>query len=514
MNTLLSYFIPDMDNISFDILIKSKTLVIFSSIILMIVPLLWILLIAVLKHSFLSVLSLFLIMVIVSNILSLFILRKGHYHAAANIFIFTSLSGLSLYLLFGSFKFDEGVIVSGYHLLIFIIFSTLFCTRNVTLLVAFSALTVQIISLSSSAKLAGGLKTMAYINFTFELITVTAICYLIISITEKTMSRLKEEADKREILERTTTLLYSVSEISEKLALSSSNMSDTSDVFSANAQNQAASAEEITATVEEISAGVESISDIANFQMMKMEGLAVKLDELSGQISSMKSMISDTLNMTNSITQEAKTGETSIKQMNDNMQSMNRRSAEMTNIIGIINDISDKINLLSLNAAIEAARAGDAGRGFAVVADEISKLADQTFSSVKDISNLIKAGENETKHGITTVDVVVLSLSKIIDGVTRINKMVESMSEFMNSQYSTNQDVNREASDVKERSEEIKNAAMEQKNATNEIVKSISTITELTQANAIGAEEMAGNAKAISQIAENLNEKVEDFRNG
>ncbi|PKL15559.1 MAG: methyl-accepting chemotaxis protein, partial [Spirochaetae bacterium HGW-Spirochaetae-5] len=153
-------------------------------------------------------------------------------------------------------------------------------------------------------------------------------------------------------------------------------------------------------------------------------------------------------------------------------------------------------------------------RGFAVVADEISKLADQTFSSVKDISNLIKAGENETKHGINTVNIVVLSLSKIIDGVTRINQMVESMSEFMNSQYSTNQDVNREASDVKERSEEIKNAAMEQKNATNEIVKSISTITELTQANAIGAEEMAANAKAISQIAENLDERVEDFRNG
>ncbi|PKL15878.1 MAG: hypothetical protein CVV49_19145, partial [Spirochaetae bacterium HGW-Spirochaetae-5] len=355
MNRLLSYFIPDADNISFDILIKSRTLVIFSSIILMIVPLLWILLIAVLKHSFLSVLSLFLIMVIISNIFSLFILRKGRYHAAANIFVITSLSGLSLYLLFGSFKFDVGVIVSGYHLLyhllIFIIFSTLFCKRNVTLLVAFLALTVQIISLSSSARLAGGIKTMAYINFTFELIIVTAICYLIISITEKTMSRLKEEADKREILERTTTLLHSVSEISEKLATSSSLMSDTSDVFSANAQNQAASAEEITATVEEISAGVESISDIANLQMMKMEGLAAKLDELSGQISSMKSMISDTLNMTNSISQEAKTGETSIKQMNDNMESMNRRSAEMTNIIGIINDISDKINLLSLNAA-------------------------------------------------------------------------------------------------------------------------------------------------------------------
>ena len=85
------------------------------------------------------------------------------------------------------------------------------------------------------------------------------------------------------------------------------------------------------------------------------------------------------------------------------------------------------------------------------------------------------------------------------------------MSGFMTGQFNTNQEVNREASDVKERSEEIKNASMEQKSATNEIVKSISTITELTQANAQGAEDMALRAKEIAEIAVNLNRSVEDF---
>jgi methyl-accepting chemotaxis protein len=513
MERLLSFFIPDSEKYSFDILLKSKTLIAFSFISLIIMPVLWVLLITVLKHSAFSILSLFFLIVIISNILSLFIMRKNHYHTAANIFVFTSLCGFSSYLLYGSFKFDSGVIVSGYHLFIFIIFSTLFCTRIITLITAALALAVQIISISSSIRLTGGIKVMAYINFTFELIFVTAICYLIITITEKAMQRLKDEADNRENLERTRALLMSISGISNQLAESSSLMSNTTDIFSSNAQNQAASAEEITATVEEISAGVESISDIANIQMIKMEGLTGKLDTLSGQISSMKNMISETLGMTISISTEARNGEISLKEMDDSMKSMNQRSAEMANIIGLINDISDKINLLSLNAAIEAARAGDAGRGFAVVADEISKLADQTFSSVKDISALIKAGENETKHGITTVNIVVQSLSEIIEGVSRISTMVQSMSEFMNSQFSTNQEVNREASDVKKRSDEIKNAAIEQKNATMEIVKSISNITELTQANAAGAEEMSANAKEISLIAVNLNDQVEDFRN-
>jgi methyl-accepting chemotaxis protein len=82
----------------------------------------------------------------------------------------------------------------------------------------------------------------------------------------------------------------------------------------------------------------------------------------------------------------------------------------------------------------------------------------------------------------------------------------------MESQMTTNKVVNSEASDVKKRSEEIQNASEVQKNATSEIVRSISTISELTQANAAGAEEMSANAIEISEIASSLNEKVENFR--
>ena len=512
ISRFFSFFIPRPEKYSFDIQLKSKTLIIFSFIMLITMPVLWTALIVLLQHSVISVLSLFIFIVIVSNLASLFIMRSGRYNAAANIFVLTSLAGMSTYMLFGTFKFDIGVVVSGYHLFIFIIFSTLFCTRGVTLIVSLLVLGVQSTAVVTAGSIALNIKKMSLINFTFELIIITAICYLLMKITEKTMERLKEEADNRENLERTMQLLASFSSLSEKLAGSSSQMSNTTDAFSSNAQNQAASAEEITATVEEISAGIESVANTAIVQMQKMEDLVEKLGELSGQINNMKNMIAETLNVTISISTEARDGESSLKNMEESMHSMNQRSSAMAGIIGIINDISDKINLLSLNAAIEAARAGDAGRGFAVVADEISKLADQTSSSVKDISSLIKAGEDETKHGLSTVNSVVLSLSKIIDGVTGINKMVESMSGFMENQFVTNREVNTEASGVRDRSEEIKTAAEEQKNATSEIVKSISIITELTQANAAGAEQMAASAGEISRIAADLNENVEIFK--
>ena len=84
--------------------------------------------------------------------------------------------------------------------------------------------------------------------------------------------------------------------------------------------------------------------------------------------------------------------------MNVSITNITESSQQVTDIISIIDDISDKINLLSLNAAIEAARAGEAGRGFAVVADEISKLADQTAASINDIDSLIRKNNNES-HG-------------------------------------------------------------------------------------------------------------------
>lgn len=511
-NQFIAFFIPHEKEYSFDIALKSKTLLVFSFIFIVILPILWLLLITVQGYSIISILSLALIIIIVSNITALFILRMGKYYAAANIFVTLSLAGYSFFLLSGSSRLDIGVIISGYQLFIFIIFSTLFCKKRMTLIIALLVFIIQNIALLSSHRISKAESITTLINFSFELIIITAICYLLMSITDKTVERLREEADNKEHLNRTTELLFSVSEISDHLTESFSIMSSTTEAFSSNAQNQAAAAEEIAATIEEISAGVENVAENAGIQMTKIEELISRLDELSDQISNMKDKINEARTMTSSISSEAQTGGYSLKSMEESMVSMNQRSTAMTGIINIINDISDRINLLSLNAAIEAARAGNAGRGFAVVADEISKLADQTFASVKEISSLIKAGEDESKQGLETVNSVVASLSKILTGVTGINNMVESMSGFMESQITTNKTVNNEALDVKQRSEEIQQASEIQKNATSEIVRSISTINELTQANAAGAEEMSSNAIDISQIAKTLHEKVDNFR--
>jgi methyl-accepting chemotaxis protein len=299
---------------------------------------------------------------------------------------------------------------------------------------------------------------------------------------------------------------------SSNLAISTNAMTPILNNFSESSQEQASSTEEITATIEEVSAGMDQIARNARYQFEIISTLSERMSSLSEIIHEMEQKIKDTTGLAGDISSKAKSGEASIQSMNDSMSRINNSSDQMKNIINIISDISKQTNLLSLNASIEAARAGDAGRGFAVVADEIAKLAVLTSQSIKNIDALIRSNSEEISQGYSSIQGTVSMIKMIMDGINSINSMMIKLAESMTIQMKINEEVNSEATKVKEKSNEIKIATEEQKVAIEAISNSVMTINDLTMEISTGSQDMLNTFERTIKITSDLNDQVDFFK--
>ena len=171
-------------------------------------------------------------------------------------------------------------------------------------------------------------------------------------------------------------------------------------------------------------------------------------------------------------------------ELKDDMTQLNEHAQDITRIMGVISDIADQTNLLALNAAIEAARAGEAGRGFAVVADEVRKLAEKTMASTNDVGNAIKAIQESTAKSMTGVDQAVERLGEATE---LANQSGRALQEIVATVEATGDQVNA-----------IATASKEQSAASEEINQSIVQVNDMSRQT---AEAMAEAAKAVSDLA-------------
>ena len=187
-----------------------------------------------------------------------------------------------------------------------------------------------------------------------------------------------------------------------------------------------------------------------------------------------------------------------VKAAAKTVEELGARSDQIGQIIGTIEDIADQTNLLALNAAIEAARAGEQGRGFAVVADEVRALAERTTRATREIGEMIKGIQTETKGAVAAME----------DGVAEVEKGTESSVQSGQALEMILSQIN----DVTMQVNQIATAAEEQTATTSEITTNIHQITDVVNISAKGAADTASAAADLSRQAIELQRLVGQFK--
>ncbi|MBI5643437.1 MAG: HAMP domain-containing protein [Deltaproteobacteria bacterium] len=263
---------------------------------------------------------------------------------------------------------------------------------------------------------------------------------------------------------------------SEELSSSSTQIEEGADRQSGQTAQVATAMEEMNATVIEVAKNSQQASESAR--------AAQRIAANGGEV----------VNLAITAMQEVAES-TSIT--SDTVKNLGKRSEEIGTIVSVINDIADQTNLLALNAAIEAARAGEQGRGFAVVADEVRRLAERTSKATKEISDMIKAIQEETGKAVVAMR---SGTEKVENGVKLANEAGEALHQIVSG-----------VENVTEMIAHIATSAEEQSATTDEIAQNMDSIAAVSKANVSTIAEVSHATNDLARLASELKELVSNF---
>jgi methyl-accepting chemotaxis protein len=250
--------------------------------------------------------------------------------------------------------------------------------------------------------------------------------------------------------------------------------------------NQSASVTETNATMEQITENIEKLNGFINKQTESVAQSSSAVEEMLANIQSVTATLMRNVENVKSLTEASEVGRSGLQDVASDIQQIAHDSEGLLEINAVMENIASQTNLLSMNAAIEAAHAGEAGKGFAVVADEIRKLAESSSEQSKTISSVLK------------------KIKDSIDKITRSTDAVLNKFEAIDSGVRT----------VSDQEENIRNAMEEQGQGSQQILEAVSRLNELTQQVKGGAEEMLQGSKEVIGESKNLAHVTQELTNG
>jgi methyl-accepting chemotaxis protein len=248
-------------------------------------------------------------------------------------------------------------------------------------------------------------------------------------------------------------------------------------------QSIAGSARAVRSATGEITSASDDLARRTEQQAASLEETAAALDEITQTVRKSAQNAEQARALVSTTQNDAETSSHVVRETVEAMGSIEASSKQISNIIGVIDEIAFQTNLLALNAGVEAARAGEAGRGFAVVATEVRALAQRSADAAKEIKTLISASGRHVQGGVKLVDDTGRALNRIAEGVAQLNQLVR----------------------------DIAASAQEQATALHEVNSAVNQMDQVTQQNAAMVEQATAASHGLAGEAEGLTRLVAQF---
>ncbi len=287
-----------------------------------------------------------------------------------------------------------------------------------------------------------------------------------------------------QVVDKFKNIITQVGEAVAATVSSATEISSSSEQMAAGAQEQSSQASEVASAVEQMTTTILQTTKNANNASENARNAGTEAKDGGNSVK-------------NTIAGMARIAEV-VRQSAETIQKLGASSDQIGEITKVIDEIADQTNLLALNAAIEAARAGEHGRGFAVVADEVRKLAERTTKATKEIEGMIKQIQTDT-HG--AVESINKGSEEVEQGKTLAEEAGVSLEKIIGSSVRVEDEIR-----------QVATASEEQSSAAEQISKSIEGITSVSHQSAAGTQQIAKAAEDLNQLTENLQRLISQFR--